>query len=142
MSPAPPLTFSIPPAPFSIQSAVIAAVLNTLIPLRLGELVNTVSRLEPSLTLQQYSSLLGPTALSLITLYVTQVSLPFSSPLLFFPLLSSPLLFFPLLPSPLLPSPPLSSSFLPSPLLSSHQWFILSSPFLLYQFRVSVLLDT
>ena len=60
--------------PPPLQTAVVAAVLNTLIPLRLGELVNTVSNLSPGLTLNHYSSLLWPSALSLIMLYVAQVS--------------------------------------------------------------------
>lgn len=48
--------------------------LNTLIPLRLGELVNTVAHLQPGLSLNAYTTLLMPTALSLVILYVTQVS--------------------------------------------------------------------
>lgn len=57
-----------------LQGAVLAAILNTLIPLRLGELVNTVAHLQPGLSLSSYSSLLMPTALSLVLLYIAQVS--------------------------------------------------------------------
>ena len=52
----------------------LAAVLNTLIPLRLGDLVNTVAHLPPGVSLHSYLSLLMPSALTLVLFYVAQVS--------------------------------------------------------------------
>ena len=50
-----------------------AAVVNTLIPLRLGDLVNMVAHLPAGISLPSYLSLLMPSALTLAGLYVAQV---------------------------------------------------------------------
>ena len=52
-----------------------AAVLNTLIPLRLGDLVNTVAHLQSGTSLRSYFSILMPSALTLMLFYVAQVGI-------------------------------------------------------------------
>ena len=56
------------------QSAVMAAILNISIPLKLGLLINSVAHLQPGNHTRGYLTELAPTLIKLIGLYVVQVS--------------------------------------------------------------------